>query len=251
MQKTYLFILFCILLAGCQESAQGPRPTSRYEEVSEEIERLKAQAQSQATGNNIRVEVDMLSTKLADYSSVDLLWRYVNQNVTAGSRGSSARRSGLKVGIGTDDFAVRLDITKQNLTNAQETNLFLVLADGASGSIFIGQEIAVPRFYYYGRWYSAVEYEFRQAGRSLKVSVRKLGDGTIMMDLVPVFSNFLNDGGSLELTELKTTVIAQPGQCIVIGGNTDNNESVATALFGYAKSSERKQTLITVTPYIQ
>ena len=165
--------------------------------------------------------------------------------------GASASRAGLRVGVGTGDFRARLNIVKEQLQSVEETNLFLVLADGASGYIFVGKEIAVPRFYYYGRWYSAVDYEFRQAGKSLKVTARKLGNGMISMDLVPVFSNFLSDGRSLELTELQTSVMAWPGQQVVIGGGTTNKDDVATALFGYGKSSERKQTLITVTPRIQ
>ena len=120
-----------------------------------------------------------------------------------------------------------------------------------TGYINVGKEILVPRFYYFGRWYSSVGYEFRQAGRSLKVTARKLPSGLIDMELTPVFSKFLNDGGDLELTELSTRVTTLPGQTLVIGGGDTTEENVATALFSYSKQSEKKQTLVTVTPYIQ
>jgi type II secretory pathway component GspD/PulD (secretin) len=126
-----------------------------------------------------------------------------------------------------------------------------VLADGASGYINIGTEISVPRFYYYGYWYSSVGYEFRQAGRSLKVTARRLPPGLIEMELTPVFSQFLNDGGDLELTELSTRVTARPGQTLVIGGSEAGSENAAAALLSYSKYGEEKQMLITVTPYIQ
>ena len=252
MRKAGLFIFFLVLFTGCQESAQQQRPRGRFEEVSEEIERLKAESLSQATiGDNIRVDIDMLSTKLSEYSGIDALWQYVNRGSSAVRMGASGSSAGLRVGVAAGDFRVRLNIVKEQLKSSEETNLFLVLADGASGYIFVGKEIAVPRFYYYGRWYSAVDYEFRQAGKSLQVTARKLGNGMISMDLVPVFSNFLEDGRSLELTELQTTVMAWPGQQVVIGGGSTNKDDVATALFSYGESSERKQTLITVTPRIQ
>ena len=126
-----------------------------------------------------------------------------------------------------------------------------MLADGSTGYINVGREISVPRFYYFGRWYSSVGYEFRQAGKSLKVTARKLPSGLIDMELTPVFSNFLNDGGDLELTELSTRVTALPGQTLVIGGGDTTEENVATALFSYSKHSEKKQTLVTVTPHLQ
>ena len=211
MRKIGIFIFLFVLLAGCQESAQQSRPRSRFEEVSEEIERLKAESQSQVmTGQNIRVDINMLTTKLSEYSSIDALWRYTDRGSSTVRMSASGSHAGLRVGVGTGDFRVRLDIVKEQLQSAEETNLFLVLADGSSGSIFVGREIAVPRFYYYGRWYSAVDYEFRQAGKSLKVTARKLGNGMISMDLIPVFSNFLSDGRSLELTELQTSVMAGP-----------------------------------------
>ena len=109
----------------------------------------------------------------------------------------------------------------------------------------------MPRFFYSGRWYSGVEYEFRQAGRSLQVTVHRLPSGLIDMELTPVFSKFLSDGGNLELTELSTRVTARPGQTLVIGGGDTTGDNVAKALLGYSKMGEKKQTLITVTPDVQ
>lgn len=110
-----------------------------------------------------------------------------------------------------DNFNARLDITKQKLTSSEESTLFLVLADGTTGYIHIGREIVVPHFVYMGRRCSGVAYDFRQAGRTLKVTVHKLASGKIDMELTPVFSRFLSDGGDLELTELSTQVTACSG----------------------------------------
>jgi type II secretory pathway component GspD/PulD (secretin) len=202
-------------------------------------------------GKNIKVVVNMLSTNLADQFAINTLWRYVNRSIAVSKRPGGFARSGLMIGVGDKSFRARLDITKSRLKSSQDTELFIVLDDGATGYINIGEEIAVPRFYYSGLWYSSVGYQFRQAGRSLKVTARRLPSGLIDMELTPVFSRFLSDGGDLELTELSTRVTARPGRTIVIGGADTSSENVASALLSYGKSGQNRHTLITVTPHVQ
>jgi hypothetical protein len=250
VKKSSALILPVCLLVGCQSSQRASE--SEYDRISREIEQLKTESQAAGSlGENIKVVVNMLSTRATDQFAIDSLWQYVDKNVAIVKRPETFSRSGLRIGVGDENFRVRLDITKRQLKSSEETELFIVLADGASGYINVGKEIYVPRFYYLGLWYSSVGYEFRQAGRSLKVTARKLASGLIDMELTPVFSKFLSNGGDLELTELSTRVIARPGQRLVIGGGDTSSENVATALLSYSKQGEKKQTLITVTPYVQ
>ena len=251
MIKLWTFILCaCFFLVGCETSQESS--DSHYDRVSREIERLKAESEKTASiGNNIKIVVNLLTTSMEDYFAIDSLLQYVDKNITITKRPEVYTQSGLQIGVAGENFRARLDITKRQLKSSEETELFLVLADGATGYINIGKEIAVPRFFYYGRWYSGVEYEFLQAGRSLRVTARRLPSGLIDMELTPVFSRFLSDGGNLELTELSTRVTARSGQTLVIGGGDTTGENVATALLGYSKMGEKKQTLVTVTPYIQ
>jgi hypothetical protein len=244
-----LIFAFC-LLAGCQTSQTSSE--SEYDRVSREIEQLKTESQAAGLmGENIKIVVNMLTASITDRFAIDSLWRYVDKNVAIVKRPEVFSRSGLKIGIAGENFRARLDITKQQLKSSEETELFIVLANGTTGYIFVGKEIFVPRFYYLGLWYSSVGYEFRQAVRSLKVTARKLPSGLIDMELTPVFSKFLSDGGDLELTELSTRVTSRPGQTLVIGGGDTSEENVATALLSYSKYGGKKQTLITVTPYVQ
>lgn len=249
MRKLSALILSAyFLLAGCQ----SPDTESRYEQVSRQIEQLKAQEQSRlATGTNIRIVVRMLTTNLNDYYAVDSLWRYVDQQVLLVRRSDVFARSGLKIGLASDGFTARLNMVKRNLKFSEEAELFLVVADGTSGYINIGTEISVPRFFYLSRWYSGIGYEFRSAGKSLKVTARRLPTGLVEMHLTPVFSRFLSTGGDIELAELTTTVTARPGQPVVLGGSTDAADNVAAALFSYRSGTRKTQTLITVTAYIQ
>ena len=222
MIKSSTFILCaCLFLAGCETSQESS--DNHYDRVSREIERLKAESEKTASiGNNIKIVVNLLTTSMEDYFAIDSLLQYVDKNITITKRPEVYTQSGLQIGVA-----------------------------GATGYINIGKEIAVPRFFYYGRWYSGVEYEFLQAGRSLRVTARRLPSGLIDMELTPVFSRFLSDGGNLELTELSTRVTARSGQTLVIAGGDSAGENVATALLGYSKMGENKRTLITATPHVQ
>ena len=244
-----LIFAFC-LVAGCQTSQTSSE--SEYERISREIEQLKAESQAAGSiGENIKIAVHFFTTSITDRFAVDSLWQYVDKNVAIVKRPEVFNRSGLKIGVAGENFRMRLDITKRQIRSSEETELFVVLADGTTGYINVGKEILVPRFYYLGLWYSSVGYEFQQAGRSLKVTARKLPSGLIDMELTPVFSKFLSDGGDLELTELSTRVTSRPGQTLVIGGGDTSEENVSAALLSYSKYGEKKQTLITVTPYVQ
>ena len=245
-----VIILLFALLAGCR----GPEASSEshHDQVAREIKRLKAESEASASiGDNIKIVITMLSVDESDSFAIDSIWRYADENVKIVKRPEIFAASGLKIGVGGENFRARLDIVKQQIKSSEETELFIVLGDGTTGHINIGKEIYVPRFHYIGRWYSSVGYEFRQAGRSLKVTARKLASGLIDMELTPVFSKFLGNGGDLELTELSTRVTARPGQTLVIGGGDTSEATVATALLSYNKYGEKKQTLVTVTPYIQ
>jgi hypothetical protein len=251
MFKISTFILcVCFLLAGCITTQTYS--DNHFDQVSREIARLKAESAKNASiGNNIRITVNLLTTSVEDHFAIDNLLQNVYGNVTVTKHPEIYTQSGLQVGVAYGDFRSQLDIAKRQLKSSEETELFLVLADGATGNINVGREISVPRFYYFGRWYNGIEYEFKKAGRSIKVTVHRLPSGLIDMELTPVFSRFLSNGGDLEMTELSTKVLASPGEIVVIGGGDTTGENVANALLGFGKESEKKQTLITVTPQIR
>jgi hypothetical protein len=252
MIRLMIFVIYaCLILTGC--NILQTSSDSHYDQVSREIAQIKAQAQkSTSIGDNIKITVNLLTTSIEDRFAIDTMSQRVFGDVTVTKHPDLLTQSGLQIGVAGKNFLSQLNIIKQQLKSSEETELFLVLADGATGNINIGREISVPRFFYFGQWYSGVNYEFRRAGRSLKVTVHKLPSGLIEMELTPVFSRFLSNGGNLELNELSTTVIASPGEILVIGGGDTTEENVANALLGFnSKSGEKKQTLITVTPHIR
>ena len=248
----YLILVLCpcLLFAGCitTQSSTG----SHHSRVSTEIADILAKAEKDGSiGDNIKITVNLLTTSVTDYFAISALTQRVYGDVTVTNRSEIFTESGLQIGVAGENFRSQLDIAKRQLKSSEDSELFLVLADGATGYINIGREIAVPRFFYFGRWYNSINYDFRKAGRSLEITARKLPSGLIEMELTPVFSRFLNDGGDLEMTELSTTVRVRSGQTVVIGGDTDSDENVARALLGYSKTGEMKETLITATPHIR
>ena len=139
-----IFILsVCLLLAGCQPAADSSAE-NHFDRINREIESLKAQAQTTAASSNIRIVVNMLTTNSSDYAALDSLFQYTDQNIIAAKKPVVLHRSGLKFGLADAGFKARLDIVKSNLKYSEETELFLVLADGATGHIDVGTEIAVP-----------------------------------------------------------------------------------------------------------
>jgi hypothetical protein len=247
MRKCTSLILLICLFTGCETSQVSSE--SDFDRVSGEMDRLKAQAESSGIGDNIKIVINMLSTDAADSFAIDSLFQYVDKNLSIAKNPQLMTGSGLTIGVADSNFRAQLNITKTQLRFSEETQLLLLLADGTSGYINIGNEIAVPQFSFSNHWYSSAVYDFRRAGRSLKVTARKLPSGLVYMELTPVFSNFLSDGGDLEITELSTTVTVSPSQTLVIGGGDTSTENVATALLAFRQSGRQRRTLITVTPY--
>ena len=214
------------------------------------MEEMRAKAGEIQSGN-IKVSVNFLTTSQEEYSSVNSLLRYVDQNFQLINRPDRFNRTGLRIGFANKNFKAALSLVAKKLQSSEQTDIFILVSENNPGYITIGTEIYVPRFYYHSRWYSFIDYDFRRAERSLKVIARKLPDGLIEMQLTPVFSKFLNNAGDLELTELSTRITAAPGQTIVIAGSIQQKENIASALLSHGRNENQKQTLITVTPYLQ
>ncbi len=244
MRKTALLAFCCfLLLSGC--TAAGRRGGTASGTTTD------LPGISGPIGSNIMIVVRKVTTSREEYLAVESAWRYVDENIAVVKRPGDFAGSGLRVGIADRNFQARLDIAVRNAKSLEDSTVFVVATNGASAYIDIGEEISIPRFMYFGRWYTAVEYDFRKAGRSLKTTPRKLPSGAVDIELVPVFSRFMKDGLKIELTELSTRVTVNPGEMIVIGGSDTSSEDVATALFSYSKEKKATRTIITVMPRME
>jgi hypothetical protein len=252
--KSALTIVSAIALAGILASTAGcqeqQKSETEFDRVSREIEQIRAEAEQTGNIGNIKIEVKMLGTNDSEYSKLSALWQYSGDNITL-SGGERPSKGGLRVGLAAGDFESVFSAVRKKLRTSEVTEMFLLVSPGYPGSIFVGKEIAVERFYYFGRWYTGVGYDFRQAGRSLRVTAWPQPDGSVKMQLLPVFSDFKNDRGDLELTEISTTVTARPGQAVIIGSMNTNTQDAANAFFSYTETGQNKQMVVTVTPYLR
>jgi len=237
-------ILGCLLAGGCQNEKQ--QREDKFERVSAEIEQLKTQASEGQTGN-IRVTVRMLTVDESSFAAIESIWRYADTRFVLKRRQDLFPKSGLKVGVSAGDLSVKFKAVAEKSKYSEESEVFLVLADGTSGYIDIGKEIAIPKFYYLNHWYTAAEYQFQKASRGFDVHVRTVRDGDLVnIRLVPVFSRFLNDGGGKRFTELETNITVKPGQQVLIGGGSEESENFSAALLGGSIEKLRSETVIMV-----
>jgi len=252
MRKIKVCILaVCLLLAGCESNLQEHQD-EHFEKVSEQIEQIKTQADSvvpadtEAVGN-IKVTVKMLTVDEQDFSAIDGLWQYASDDFVVYRRPDIFHESGIKVGISRGNLTAKLAAVKNKSKYSEQSEMFLVLADGSTGYVDIGKEILVPRFYYLNRWYEAGEYEFRRAGRGFKVTAVRIPERELVnLRITPVFSSFLSDRGDKKFNELMTNVTIKPGQSVLIGGTRTSHESLASALLGRSATKRKTDTVIVV-----
>jgi hypothetical protein len=247
-----LAIIGCLFWAGC-ENQQSQNQESQFEEVAREIEQVRAQqrqsgedAVGELTGN-IKVTLRMLTVDERDFSTMDYLWKYTTPKLVFQRRRDLFPRSGFRVQMALGDITAKLEAVKKIAKYSEDSEMFLVLADGATGYIDIGTEIAVPQFQYLNRSYKATEYQFKRAGRKFKVTVKKIPDRNLVnIKMTPVFSKFLNDGGDKVFNELLTAVTIEPGQSVLVGGLRESRENLSSAFLGLRNEKVQKDTVILV-----
>ena len=245
-----------MLLAGCEK--QQEQQQGEFERVSGQIEQVKAEAKKQeqsqvdqqdteeSTGN-IKITVTILTVDEQDFDALDSLWTYTTGSFVVKRRLDIFPESGLKVHMATGDLTAKLAVVRKNAKHSEQTEMFLVLADGATGYINLGTEIAEPEFHYLTRTYKATDYNFRQAGRGFKVRARKVPERDLInLSLTPVFSRFFNDGADKVFTELRTGITVKPGQSILIGGTRTSRENFSSALLGLRKEGVLEDTVVLV-----
>lgn len=235
--------------AGCEETTRS-RADDEFAKIDQEMETLKARAMQSSGGDNIRIVLDFLRAEESEYSKLQALWQYADENVAITAGKNEFRRSGLRIGLARGNMALRLDAAQNTIKSSERTQQFIVIANNTTGQINVGTEIATPVFFYRGRRYSSVGYEFRKVGKFLEVSARKLGNGMAEVEVTPVFSGLVSDSGEMNqirMTELHTKVILANGQSMVIGSTDGQTNNVATALLGVEKDGIRQKTLLVLT----
>jgi hypothetical protein len=122
MKLLSALILLFLPLVGCQ--TPDTSSNSHYEQVSREIEQLKAESEAASIGKNIKIVVTMLSTDIADRFAIDSMWRYTDQNIAIVKRPETFAKSGLRIGVAGENFKAHLLVKRFMCRN------FTTSADG-------------------------------------------------------------------------------------------------------------------------
>ncbi len=143
-----------------------------------------------------------------------------------------------------------LSTTWQKIEHSEYTKQFIVVSDGLSASIFVGQKVPYITYYIeylYNGGYLEKNVIVKEVGTKLKVTPRIRG-GLVEVTLTPQIS-FISDTrrGTIDIKTLNTTVIVQDGQSISIGGLLQDAEFERYFL----QSSSQSNLNITLTPHIE
>jgi hypothetical protein len=148
---------------------------------------------------------------------------------------------------------VRIDVEfkEYGVRSSSYTKQFIVVSDGLSASIFVGEEVPYVEYYVsflYDNAYIASNVTIKEVGTRLKVEPRIIDNGSVEITLTPQIS-YLADRrrGVIDIQKLSTTVIAYDGRPLVIGGLEKDRD------FGrhfFTTSSSRSLEII-LTPHIQ
>ena len=138
-------------------------------------------------------------------------------------------------------------------TNNSYTKQFIVVLDGFSASIFVGEQVPFVTFYrrfLFDRGYIQEDKEMviKDVGTKLKVEPHIIGDNTVEITLTPEIS-FMQDRKrrTIDIKTLSTTVVASDGQSIPIGGLQKDEEFDK---YFFSTSSQGNLEII-LTPHIQ
>lgn len=143
-----------------------------------------------------------------------------------------------------------LSTTWQKTESSEYTKQFIVVSDGLSASIFVGQKvpyITYYRTYLYNGGYIEKDFTLQEVGTKLKVTPRIRGD-LVEVTLTPQIS-FISDTrrGTIDIKTLTTTVIVKNGHSVSIGGLLQDAEFERYFL----QSSSQSNLNITLTPHIE
>ncbi|HEY7434270.1 MAG TPA: hypothetical protein VIE41_03935 [Methylomirabilota bacterium] len=139
----------------------------------------------------------------------------------------------------------------------RSSGLFTVVQDGGAGSIMVAQDVPYQQVAYYydyatGKGYVAQGVAWQRVGTALAVRPVILPGNQIRVTLTPVISYFTpGGGGTIEVTEAATQVIAPAGGRLQIGGGTGSLHAVTRQVLGYRSEQSSQETALTLTATIQ
>ncbi|KPK40974.1 MAG: hypothetical protein AMJ78_06570 [Omnitrophica WOR_2 bacterium SM23_29] len=140
--------------------------------------------------------------------------------------------------------------TWQENKSSQYTKQFIVVSDGLSASIFVGQKVpyvSYYRMYLYDGGYIEKDITIKEVGTKLKVTPKIIGD-MVEITLTPQISYVSGTKrGTIDIKTLTTTVLVKDGRSLEIGGLQKDAEFERY----FFTSSSQSNLKIILTPRIE
>jgi len=186
-----------------------------------------------------------------------LLSALLSMCIPAAHAAEAARPKNIRIDVEFKEYGQTkkgvLSADWRDTKHSEYTKQFIMVTDGGSASIFVGEKVPYVTYYItflHDGGYITSDVTIKEVGTKLQVTPRIVGYAGDMVEvtLTPQIS-FISDKkrGVIDIKTLSTTVIAQDGQSISIGGLQKDAEFER---YFFSSSSQRNLNII-LTPHIQ
>ena len=223
----------------------------------------------------ILVEATIAEVLLTDEFAMGVEFALENSDVSIGTTGGLGLPDGGGfVSIVGNDGAVRAQLSASNRLVNILSNPSLVVRDGATASISVGNDIPTVGATFFDPIQSDTQVtsvQYRKTGVNLTVTPTLNAQGLVVMAIEQEISNTVEGGSEVEGTPaifertLTTEVVARSGETILLGGLiSENNNTTAAKVPGLGdipllgrlfrlrirESTERTELVVMITPRV-
>ncbi len=194
-------------------------------------------ARTDVRPKNVRIKVWFVDGEELQRVGLKVKWSYKDGNWSMGNFLAAGGGGG---GDGLDVRAVVGQRTEKVRKRGQQNVLVMT---GRRGRIGVGTHMPYRDWFFaYSRdqGYYASTLNFKRVNTGFSVEPRVSGE-TITLVIAPEVSYLAGqDGGTIVYRRLATTIEVEEGEPVVLGGSSDNTESVVTRIIGGFEKKEKK-----------
>lgn len=222
----------------------------------------------------ILVEATIAEVLLTDEFAMGVEFALQNSDVSLGTTGGLGLPDGGGfISVVGNDGAVRAQLSASNRLVNILSNPSLVVRDGASASISVGNDIPTVGATFFDPIQSDTQVtsvQYRKTGVNLTVRPTLNAQGLVVMEIDQEISNTVEGGSEVEGTpaiferSLSTEVVARTGETILLGGLiSENNNTTSAKVPGLGdlpwlgrlfrsdtQTTERTELVVMITPRV-
>lgn len=201
-------------------------------------------------GLKFEITMRILTVDKEEYQIIDGIWTSapITRGYLTADYPEILDETQLLIGMAWAKFDEELNILKEKVKSAAESQTTITAVEAKPVYLPVGEKIEADKFFFYGRWYQAKDFKFKEAKKLLKITPLQIPEREfINLQITIVFSDFLSDGGSKEFSQMTAGITLRPGQPVVIGGPVKMDEYLGKALLISGENEKTTQSLIILT----